>query len=63
MVYALVVGAPPFETESVAATYERIAAGTFALPATLSLQVTDRVSLEPRAQFLFGSLCQNCFQF
>ena len=39
MVYALVVGAPPFETESVAATYERIAAGTFALPPSLSPQV------------------------
>ena len=29
MIFALLTGSPPFETESVAATYSRIATGTF----------------------------------
>ena len=41
MVFALLCGAPPFETESVASTYSRIAAGTFSLSPTISAPATS----------------------
>ena len=36
MIFALLCGAPPFETESVASTYSRIAAGNFSLSPSIS---------------------------
>ena len=50
MVFALLCGAPPFETESVASTYSRIAAGTFSLSPTIS---------EPATSFLQSLLAHN----
>jgi len=50
MIFALLCGAPPFETESVASTYSRIAAGTFSLPPSIST---------PAASFLRSLLAHN----
>jgi len=50
MIFALLCGAPPFETESVASTYSRIAAGTFSLSPSLSA---------PAASFLRSLLAHN----
>ena len=50
MIFALLCGAPPFETESVASTYSRIAAGTFSLPPSISA---------PAASFLRSLLAHN----
>ena len=41
MIFALLTGSPPFETESVAATYSRIAAGTFSIPSSISEQAAS----------------------
>ena len=50
MIFALLCGAPPFETESVASTYSRIAAGTFSLSPSISA---------PAASFLRSLLAHN----
>ena len=41
MAYALLCGAPPFETDSVNATYSRIRAGSFTLPHAISLEAAS----------------------
>ena len=41
MIFALLCGAPPFETESVASTYSRIAEGTFSLSPSISAEAAS----------------------
>ena len=65
MVFALLSGAPPFETGDVKTTYGRISEGSFALPPGLSVAAADLVvgalALRPEARPTVPALLRHTF--